>query len=124
MPVGTSEQAAKRRNALRRGNRAEWLAVLALRLKGYRIVQRNFRCKAGEIDIIARKGRLIAFVEVKARANERDALDSVGFNTRRRITNAANIWIGRRRDADRLSWRFDIIAVLPRRWPRHFPEAF
>jgi putative endonuclease len=114
----------KRRKALVRGARGEWLAAFSLRLRGYSIVERNFRCRSGEIDIIARKGDQIAFVEVKVRASESAALDAVGAMARRRIRNAANIWISRRRDADRLSWRFDIVAIVPGRWPRHFPEAF
>lgn len=115
---------AKRRAALARGTRGEWLAALCLRLKGYSILDRNFRCKSGEIDIVARKGYQIIFVEVKARGSEREALDAVGPRAQRRITNAANVWISRRKDHDRLSWQFDIIAIIPGRWPRHFQQAF
>jgi putative endonuclease len=114
----------RKRRALARGVRGEWLAALSLRLRGYSIVERNFRCRSGEIDIIVRRGDQIAFVEVKVRDSESAALDAVGASSRRRIRNAANIWISRRRDADRLSWRFDIVAIVPGRWPRHFPEAF
>jgi putative endonuclease len=113
-----------RRAALRRGWRAELLAAVALRLKGYRIVARNFRCRLGEIDIVARKGDLIAFVEVKSRSHEQAALDAVSRESQRRIENAADIWIARQPDAQRLSWRFDIVAVTPRRWPLHYPDAF
>ncbi|MEM7464672.1 MAG: YraN family protein [Pseudomonadota bacterium] len=114
----------KRRFALARGARGEWLAALFLRLKGYSIEDRNFRCKSGEIDIVARKGNQIIFVEVKARPSEQEALDSVSFQAQRRIANAANVWISRRRDYDRLSWQFDVIAIVPGRWPRHFQQAF
>lgn len=113
-----------KREALRRGASGEWLAAMALRLKGWRIVDRNFRCPMGEIDVIARKGDLIAFVEVKARASEQEALDAVSPRAKRRIANAAAAWIGRQRDGERLSWRFDIVAVVPGRWPRHHPAAF
>jgi putative endonuclease len=115
---------AERHKALRRGARAETFAAIALRLKGWRIAERNFRCSQGEIDIIARKGDLIAFVEVKARASRTEAIDAVGFETRRRIAAAASVWISRQRDADRLSWRFDIVAVTPGRWPSHHQDAF
>jgi putative endonuclease len=115
---------AARRLALRRGVRAEWMAAMAMRLKGYRIVARNFRCRCGEIDIVARKRNDIAFVEVKARALVEDGLDAVGFEAQRRIADAAEIWIARQPDAEILSWRFDIVVVLPRRWPRHFADAF
>jgi putative endonuclease len=115
---------ADKRRALGRGRAGEWLAALVLLLKGYRIVERNFRCKLGEIDIVARKGDLVVFVEVKARPGPAEAVDAVNARARRRIANAARIWIGRRKDAARLSWRFDIVAILPRRWPRHFKDAF
>jgi len=113
-----------RRRALARGRTGEWLAAIALRLKGYRIVARNFRTRVGEIDIVARKGDLIAFVEVKARASATEALDAVGFTARRRIANAADLWIARQGDAASLSWRFDVVAVLPGRWPVHFEDVF
>ena len=114
----------KRRLALARGARGEWLAAFFLRLNGYSIEDRNFRCKSGEIDIVARKGDQIIFVEVKARPSVQEALDSVSFRAQRRITNAANVWISRRKDYARLSWQFDIIAIVPGRWPRHFQQAF
>lgn len=113
-----------RRRALKKGRGGEWLAALALRLKGYRIVARNFRTRLGEIDIVARKGDLIAFVEVKARPSATEAVDAVGYEAQRRIANAAELWIGRQKNADRLSWRFDIVAVRPGRWPVHFEDAF
>lgn len=113
-----------RRRALRRGRTGEWLAAMALRLKGYRIVGRNYRTPLGEIDIVARKRDLIVFVEVKARASAGEAIDAVGFKAQRRIANAAEIWIARQRDHHLLSWRFDIVAVVPRRWPVHFEDAF
>jgi putative endonuclease len=113
-----------KKEALRRGASGEWLAALALRLKGWRIVERNFRCPMGEIDVIARKGDLIAFVEVKARPSEAEALDAVNARAKRRIANAGSAWIARQRDKDRLSWRFDIVAVVPGRWPRHHADAF
>ncbi|MEZ5790168.1 MAG: YraN family protein [Nitratireductor sp.] len=120
----TGNELERKRAALARGRKGEWLAALALRLRGYRIVARNFRTKAGEIDIIARRGDLIVFVEVKARTNLAAAVDAVSHDSQRRISNAADYWISRQRDQARLSWRFDIIAVLPRRWPVHLEDAF
>jgi putative endonuclease len=110
--------------ALRRGRRGELLAMLFLMAKGYRVVARNFRCKSGEIDIVARRGDLIVFVEVKARDDPSAGVDAVGFRAQRRISGAANIWIGRQSDAARLSWRFDIIAVPRLGLPRHYPDVF
>ncbi len=114
----------RRQRAQRRGHLAEWLAALSLMCKGYRIVARRFRTRVGEVDLIARKGNLVALVEVKARSDERAAVDAVTASAARRIAAAGDIWLSRQRDADRLSVRCDIIAVLPWRWPRHFPGAF
>ena len=110
--------------AYRKGHRGEWLAALALMLKGYRIVARRHRTKLGEIDLIARRGDLVAIVEVKARATLIQAMDAVGFETQRRIEGAADLWLSKQRDHARLSLRFDIVAVLPRRWPVHVENAF
>ncbi len=82
------------------------------------------RTKSGEIDIIARKGDLVAIVEVKYRNNINDALNAVDNRSQHRIANAANIWLSAQRDFDNLSLRFDIIAVLPGKWPKHFVGAF
>lgn len=118
------DAASLRRRAERRGHGAERLAALALQLKGYRIVARRHRTKLGEIDLVARKGDLVAVVEVKARTSEQAAIDAVGFAAQHRIRAAGDLWLARQRDAARLSMRYDIVAVLPWRWPVHFPDAF
>ena len=114
----------KRIQAEKRGRRGEWLASIALRLKGYTIVERGFRTKLGEIDIIARKGDLVVMVEVKSRKNIDAAINAVGFQSQQRIINTADIWLARQKDFARLSIRFDIVAILPLRWPKHFAGAF
>lgn len=114
----------KRRKAERRGHRAEWLAVLYLRLKGYRIVTTRYKTHAGEIDIIARRGDLAIFVEVKARHETQVAIDAVTPSAMRRIRAASDIWLSRQPDFHRLSQRYDIVACLPGHLPRHFPDAF
>jgi len=113
-----------RRKAYRRGHRSEWLAALALMLKGYRIVARRYRTKLGEIDLIARRGDLIIMVEVKARPTLLEAMEAIGRESERRIEGAADLWLTRQRDYGRLSVRFDMVAVLPRRWPVHVEDAF
>lgn len=115
---------SKRKKALAKGRRGEWLAAFALQIKGYKILERGFRTKLGEIDIIAKKGNLIAIVEVKARRDLNSALNAVNHQSQQRISNAADIWLSMRRDFSELSIRFDIIAILPRKWPKHFPGAF
>lgn len=114
----------KRRRGFRKGHRGEAFAALALRLKGYRIVERRYRTRLGEIDLIARRGDLVAVVEVKARATIEAAMDAVGPFAQRRIEAAADLWLARQPDHDRLSLRFDLVAILPRRWPRHMPNAW
>ena len=116
--------AAQRYGAYRRGHRGEWLAALALMLKGYRIVARRYRTKAGEIDLIARRGDLVLIVEVKARPTLDEAMDAIGAMSERRIEAAADVWLTRQRDSARLSMRFDMVAVLPRRWPVHVADIF
>lgn len=115
---------ARRQRARRYGIVTEHLAAIALRMKGYRILARNFRSPMGEIDILARRGNVIAVVEVKARNDIRSAVDAVGFNSRQRIARAARSWLSGRPDATELSLRFDIVAVVPWRWPVHLENAF
>jgi len=112
-----------RQTAEKRGRNAEVLAALLLRLKGYRILERRFRSKRGEIDIIAKRRNVTAFVEVKARKSVEDALHSLSFSQRRRIEAAAEDWIKKTKFVNG-SLRFDIIAVAPRAVPSHITNAW
>ena len=118
----------RRRKALRTGRWAERVGAFILRLKGYRIAARDFRCPVGEIDIIARRGSVIAFVEVKARANEEEALNALGARQKRRVERAALAWLAaqgaRHDDARAPVMRFDLMIVCPWRWPRHLANAW
>lgn len=116
--------ALTRRKANRRGHRGEFLAALALMLKGYRIVARRYRTKLGEIDLIARRGNLVLIVEVKVRPTLLSAMEAVAYQSERRIEAAADLWLARQPDYGKLFVRFDMIAVLPRRWPVHVENAF
>ena len=117
-------QKAQRQKAQRWGHVSEYLAALYLLVKGYRVLAIRYRTKLGEIDLIVRKGDLVAFVEVKARIGEQEAIDAVGYVTQSRIRAASDVWLSKRQDAARLSRRYDVIAVLPGRLPRHFANAF
>jgi putative endonuclease len=119
-----SDARRARYRAYRKGHRGEFAASLALLLKGYRIVARRFRTKAGEIDLIARRGDLILVVEVKARPTLLQAMEAITITAERRIEAATDIWLSRQVDHARLSVRFDMVAVLPRRWPVHVPNIF
>jgi len=115
---------ARRLKALRRGYVSEYLAALSLVLRGHRILAMRYKVKSGEIDIIARKGDLVRFIEVKARATSQESVFAVNGLTRSRIRNASLHWLGSQKDAGRLSLSYDIIAVRPWRWPEHFRDAF
>ncbi len=119
-----AEQRDRRLGAYRRGHRGEWLAALALTLKGFRILARRYRTPAGEIDLIAKRGNLVLMVEVKARPTLIEAMEAVTHSAERRIEAAADLWLARRPDYGRLSVRFDLVAVLPGRWPVHVPNCF
>ena len=114
----------KRIRAERLGRWSEYRAALALIIKGYRIVALRYKTKSGEVDIIARRGDLVIFVEVKARKDLRAGVEAVSYTAERRIENAADHWLRRQSDATRLSLRHDIIVVRPWRWPTHFEGAF
>ena len=120
----TDNQKAKRQKAERRGHRAEIFAAWWLRFKGFSIKESRFKTPVGEVDIIARRGNLVLFVEVKARADHRTALDSVGYRSRQRIEKAARLWLSQQSDFSRLSWRFDVIAIAPRKLPHHFQNVW
>jgi putative endonuclease len=113
-----------RRIAERRVRTAERLWLWVLRLKGWRILERDLRLPVGEIDIIARRGNVLAAIEVKAR----DALDSAAHavtpRQRRRIARALAWFLARRPDLARLSPRFDVMLLVPGRLPRHIVAAW
>ena len=119
-----ADRRRKRLRAYRKGFTSEWLAAAALLIKGYRIVAWRYRTKLGEIDLIARRGDLVLIVEVKARASLAAAMEAVAFQSARRIEGAADMWLSRQPDYARLSVRFDLVAVLPWRWPVHVENVF
>ena len=98
---------------------AEHLAVGLLRLKGYRILARRYSIKEGEIDIVAKRGETVAFVEVKVRPTLDEARTAIGFVKRRRISRAARSWLSSNPWAAPLTWRGDAVFVAPWCWPRH-----
>ena len=116
--------ARARLKAYKRGHSSEAFAAFALMLKGFRIVARRFRTKGGEIDLIARRGDLVLIVEVKARPTLEQAMDAIAYGAQRRIEAAADLWLSRQPDYGRLTLRFDMVAVLPWRWPIHVADIF
>jgi putative endonuclease len=113
----------KRQRAERGGRRAESLAAWWLRLKGWSILARRVRTPVGEVDLIARRGRTVAFVEVKARATSAEADFSLDDYRLRRVAAAAAALahIYARADDD---LRIDAIFIVPRRLPRHLADVW
>lgn len=112
-----------RKTAERRGRGAETLACWYLRLKGWRILARRARVPGGEVDIVARRGRTLAFVEVKARSSEASAEFALDHWRLRRVAIAAERLMPRfMRDGDDV--RIDALFMVPRRWPRHLPNVW
>jgi len=106
------------------GVRAEALAAVLLTGKGFRIVERRFACPAGEIDIVARRGRLLVFVEVKARRDAATAAEAITPRQRRRIERAAEAFLQGRPDLAGMDLRFDAVVFGRGLWPRHITDAW
>src|SRR5262245_42202194 len=139
---GRSSLIRDRRRAYLSGKRAERIACWWLRLKGYRILAVNWRCSAGEVDILARRGNVLAAVEVKRRGSglmpEEAAGDAALFalspRQQMRVARAAEAFALRRSECRDLELRLDAITVteptswlgrvLRWGWPRHFPAAW
>ena len=95
-----------------------------LMAKGYRILAKRYRTPHGEIDIVARRRNLIAFVEVKARATLDDAAFAVTPRQQRRIIDAAQGWLAAHPEHAEFELRFDAMLIAPRSLPRHVLAAF
>lgn len=95
-----------------------------LRCRGYRVLARRYRVPSGEIDLIVRRGRVLAAVEVKARPDYETAGASVLGRQRRRIARALEHFLSTRPDLRALDLRFDVMLVVPRRLPRHLVDAW
>jgi len=115
---------AERRRAYRHGRLAEALCRLTLRLKGYRVLASDFRVPVGEIDIVARRGRTLAIVEVKARASLAAAAEAITPRQQRRIARAAEAYLALHPAAAGLALRFDVMLVRRWRLPRHVRSAW
>jgi putative endonuclease len=113
-----------RRRAHLFGLRAETIATLLLRLKGYRVLARRFAVAGGEIDIVAQRGETIAFIEVKARGRLDDAASAILETKRRRISRAARVWLTRNPWAAGATLRGDAVFIAPGRLPRHLGGAY
>jgi putative endonuclease len=110
--------------AFRTGLSAESRAAAYLMAKGYRILAKRYRTPHGEIDIVARRRNLIAFVEVKARASLDEAAFAVTPRQQARIIDAAEAWLVAHPQHAEFELRFDAVLIAPRHLPRHLLAAF
>ncbi len=105
------DPSGKRARAERSGRRAETLAAWAYRFRGFEIIDRRFKAAGGEIDLVARKGALLVFIEVKRRAAIDAALFAVTPRNRRRMEQAVRSWLARHPKFAGADIRYDIAAV-------------
>lgn len=125
-----SERAPKTRVNLQRsrafqtGLSAESRAASFLVTKGFRIIARRCRTPVGEVDIVALRGNLMIFVEVKARDKLDDAAYAITPKQQQRIIAAAEFWLGQHRGHEKMDMRFDAILIAPGTAPRHIINAF
>lgn len=125
-PSADRPGAAKKKDAL--GDRGENVAARYLRNQGYRIIVRNYRCEVGEIDIVARDGPTLVFVEVKTRAYDDPTPEQqVDLAKQQQLTRVAKLYLSRY-GTPQPPARFDVVAVV---WPngqdpiiRHTTDAF
>jgi len=114
----------KRVKAYRRGLFAETVTALLLRLKGYAIVARRYKTPVGEIDLVALRGKRLAFIEVKRRKTKEDAAWTLPARQRRRIIRAAQYWLAAHPDFAGHELAFDVVLAAPWAWPRYIENAF
>lgn len=114
----------ERRRAYRLGLSAETAAAWWLRFKGYRILARRFSVPVGEIDLIAKRGATVCFVEFKARRDPGRGLTAITRRQARRITRAAEAFLQARPDLAGCDIRFDAVVVTGLRPPVHLPDAW
>jgi len=114
----------KRINAEKRGRRAETMAAILLTLKGYKILQRRYKTKLGEIDIIAKRGNVLAMVEVKQRSDLISAHESLQPQSLQRIERAADQFVNSKPKLRDCDVRFDAVFVLPGLRIKHIMDAW
>jgi putative endonuclease len=113
-----------RQQAEEAGRWGERWAALSLQLKGYVILARRAKTPKGEIDLIARRGKVLAFIEVKMRQKAIDPATILTAKQMQRIVNGATGWTSSRPWTVKCQWRYDLVIVTPWRWPTHVRDAW
>jgi putative endonuclease len=95
------------------GFRGEDLAVKYLKKKGFKVIERNYRCQCGEIDLIAREKNTLVFIEIKARSSSDFGLpqEAVGRFKQRKMIEAARTFMAERHVTEDIPARFDVVAI-------------
>lgn len=112
-----------RRDAEAAGRSGEGIAAWYLRIRGWRIVARRVRTPVGEVDLVARRGNLVAFVEVKTRGRESELDFAIDERRLARVAAAAELLIPRFASGGE-DVRIDVVLVTPGRLPRHIENAW
>lgn len=103
---------------------AEFMAITCLRLKLYYILEKRYKTKVGEVDIIACKGNKLVFIEVKARTDKSNIKEVVSNHQWNRINRAASVFLSRNRKFADSALRFDLMLVTGNLIPRHIKNAW
>jgi len=119
-----SSRAKRGLSSYKRGHWAEFLCRVVLRLKGYKIIVSRYKSHQGEIDIVAQRGRTLAFVEVKARPTREQAGEAVSPQQQARLARCASLFHAHYRGLSQHTMRFDVMWVIPWHWPIHIENAF
>lgn len=116
----------QKQRAERAGRRAERLVALYLRLTGHRILAQRFKTRSGEIDLIARRGKALIFIEVKQRARAEHAIDPVTARSEERIIRAGEVFLSRnpRYVEEAFALRYDVVIVTGIWRIRHQTDVF
>ena len=114
----------QKRRTYRDGLMAEFWARLYLRLKFYRILKSRWRTPVGEIDLLATRGKNLVIVEVKYRRDIDDALACLNIRQQQRLASAMRYAVASLPRYASYNWRCDLLAMAPRRWPRHIVNAW
>jgi len=103
---------------------AEFKARAFMRSKGYRILEKRFKTPHGEVDLIAKMGNTIVFVEVKLRKTKEAAAEAISAKNKRRVRTAAELYLQKYPEYAECDVRFDALILAPGAWPEHIENAF
>ncbi|MGE4314446.1 MAG: YraN family protein [Pseudobdellovibrionaceae bacterium] len=112
------------RTSYQDGLRAEKIAAILMRLKGYKILATRFKTPVGEIDLVAKRGNTLVFTEVKLRKDKDAAAYAISEQGKQRISRAAAYYLSGRPDMQHMACRFDAILIVPPFFVRHLDNVW